>query len=327
LPLQTYRRVATTDAEAASEAIGRIFCPHDLQPARSDAQDFYALHHCAPFDGFSVSFVAYGGTVAIDPGCLDRFFLIQVPLSGSATVATAGQEIATRPGDTASLLSPTVPTRMVWRDDCSQAILLIDRDIVEQRAAALAGAVRQAVEFAPSIDLRQACGRQLAIDLSEFVSIADRLPRGRGLSALAAADWRERMVGTLLTGQSHGLSSAIRSFSGQVAPVALRRARDYIQANADQPFDLARLAMVSGVGIRALQVNFRRHFGCTVSQMQREIRLDHLNRRLLAAADDDSVTTIAYDLGFTHLSRMAEAYRAKFGESPSATLGRRIGRS
>jgi len=41
---------------------------------------------------------------------------------------------------------------------------------------------------------------------------------------------------------------------------------------------------------------------------------------LSAASSDQSITDIAFELGFTHLSRMASAYRAKFGETPSATL-------
>jgi AraC-like DNA-binding protein len=54
--------------------------------------------------------------------------------------------------------------------------------------------------------------------------------------------------------------------------------------------------------------------------MLRDIRLAHLNIRLGAASPDESITDIAFELGFTHLSRMASAYRAKFGETPSATL-------
>ncbi|MGA7940637.1 MAG: helix-turn-helix domain-containing protein, partial [Bradyrhizobium sp.] len=38
---------------------------------------------------------------------------------------------------------------------------------------------------------------------------------------------------------------------------------------------------------------------------------------------DVRVIEIAFDLGFAHLGRMARAYRAKFGESPSATLRKR----
>jgi AraC-like DNA-binding protein len=51
-----------------------------------------------------------------------------------------------------------------------------------------------------------------------------------------------------------------------------------------------------------------------------DIRLAHLNDRLAAASPDARITDIAFELGFTHLSRMASAYRAKFGETPSATM-------
>ncbi|NOJ38453.1 AraC family transcriptional regulator [Bradyrhizobium sp. WSM 1791] len=47
-------------------------------------------------------------------------------------------------------------------------------------------------------------------------------------------------------------------------------------------------------------------------------RGEFLHQRI--ASPDESITDIAFELGFTHLSRMASAYRAKFGEKPSATL-------
>ena len=136
--LAAYSRVHTTDVGEAAESIGRIFCPHALDPLRHSWPDFHALHNCAAFDGFSVNYVAYGGSVSIDPGCLDRFFLLQVPIRGRATVRTAGREVEAGPGRAASLLSPTLPTKMVWQDNCAQLILLVDRRQVETRAAALA---------------------------------------------------------------------------------------------------------------------------------------------------------------------------------------------
>lgn len=325
-PLAGYRRVFTRNVDEAADAVGRIFCPHRLAPAGTVESGFFARHHCAALDGFSINYVAYGGTVTIDPGCLDRFFLLQVPCAGEASIATAARVVETSPGRTASLLSPTRPTRMEWRGDCAQIIVLVDRGRLEQRAAALAGQPRQVVEFDPAVDLRGAWGQVMLGQLRLLVDALDRQPVGRGLSRLAVADAREALLSMLLTGPRHGLSDAIHRFSGgaEPTPVALRRARDHLRAHADQPFDLARLAGVAGFGIRALQLGFKRHFGTTVSEMLLDIRLDHLNDRLSRAADGASVTAIAYDLGFNHLSRMAQAYRAKFGEAPSTTLRRAV---
>ena len=155
--LADFARVTTDDVDEAAEQIGRIFCPHDLKPAQARAAGFSARHNCAAFEGFSINYVAYGGSVSIDPGCLDRFFLVQVPLTGSACIRAGVSELDVAPERTASLLSPTIPTRMMWRD-CAQAILLLDRRMVEQRAAALSGRAVGTVEFDPAIDLDAPCG-------------------------------------------------------------------------------------------------------------------------------------------------------------------------
>ncbi|MGW1420486.1 AraC family transcriptional regulator [Bradyrhizobium manausense] len=323
--LAGFARVSTDDVDEAAEQIGRIFCPHELAPVRARSAGFSARHNCAAFDGFSINYVAYGGSVSIDPGCLDRFFLVQIPLTGAARIRAGAREFEAAPDRTASLLSPTIPTRMMW-NDCAQAILLLDRRMVEQRAAALSGRAAGAVEFDPVIDLETSSGRALRTSLAELMRLAERLgPSGRP-SPVAMADWRELLLDHLLNGQRHDLSGAIRTFSGQAErlPHGLRAARDHLADNAGEPLDLAQLACAAGIGIRALQLGFRRHFGLSISEMLLDMRLAGLHARLAQASPEVSITDIAFDLGFTHLGRMAGAYREKFGETPSATLRRRM---
>ena len=66
--LAAFNRVSTDSVDAAADAIGRIFCPHELKPTVRSSPDFFALHNSAVFGGFSVNYVAYGGSVSIDPG-------------------------------------------------------------------------------------------------------------------------------------------------------------------------------------------------------------------------------------------------------------------
>ncbi|MGJ5178468.1 AraC family transcriptional regulator [Bradyrhizobium oligotrophicum] len=321
--LAAYGRVATRDVDEAAEQIGRIFCPHGLQPKAGTARDFLALHNCAAFDGFSINYVAYGGEVAIDPGCLDRFFLVQIPFAGAANIRTAAREVATRPDGVASLLSPTLSTRMVW-DNCAQLILLLDRRLVEQRAAALSGRAVQPVEFEPSIALSAPHGSRLRAHMLALADLAESLGGERRPTAVVAANWRETLLDILFQQPGDGLSEAIRLHSGQIEtlPRAVRRARDLLDARASEPLDLAQLAASAGVGIRALQGGFRRHFGMSISDMLLDIRLARLNAQLMAAPPEARIIDLAFELGFTHLGRMAGAYRDKFGETPSATLQR-----
>jgi AraC-like DNA-binding protein len=320
--LAAFNRVATLSVDDAAAAIGRIFCPHELAPLHAAAPEFFALHNCAAFDGLSINYVAYGGSVTIDPGCLERFFLVQVPLEGTAMIRTASREVATCPGRAASLLSPTMPTRMTWQSDCAQLILLVERRLLEQRAAALAGKAVRPVEFEPEIDLAAPFGQALRARLAALVDIAEQLGPDRALSPVAAADLRETILECLLHGQRHGLTDAIETFEGrlQTLPRSLRQVREHLVAEAAEPLDLAQLAAVAGTGIRALQLGFQRHFGTSISDMLLDIRLAQLNARLRDARPGERIIDIAFDVGFTHLSRMASAYRAKFGETPSATL-------
>jgi len=209
---------------------------------------------------------------------------------------------------------------MTWESNCAQIILLIERRLLEQRAAALSGRPAGAVEFEPEVDLCR--NRELQSQVLAFVDLAERLGPQRQLSPTAAANLRETLLGSLLHGLRHSASEAIDRFGGrgETLPRPVQRARELLNASADEPLDLVQLAEAAGIGIRALQLGFRRHFGTSISQMLLDIRLAHLNARLTGASPDERITDIAFELGFTHLSRMASAYRAKFGETPSATM-------
>ena len=80
------------------------------------------------------------------------------------------------------------------------------------------------------------------------------------------------------------------------------------------------IASSLGVGVRALQLAFQAHRGMTPTAYLRQIRLAQVRERLLDGADDDTVTDIAFAHGFFHLSRLAQQYKAQFGEAPSDTL-------
>jgi len=82
---------------------------------------------------------------------------------------------------------------------------------------------------------------------------------------------------------------------------------------------LARLSGASGVSPRSLQLAFRKYRGTSPTAYIRNARLELAHRLLADPADGRSVSQIAVDCGFSHLSRFAHAYRERFGELPSRT--------
>jgi AraC-like DNA-binding protein len=105
-------------------------------------------------------------------------------------------------------------------------------------------------------------------------------------------------------------------------PVLLRRATEFIEANADKDIGLGDIAETVCLTPRAVQYMFRRHLDTTPLQYLRRVRLHHAHHELLDAdGRHDTVTAISARWGFMHTSRFAVFYRQTYGQSPHITLG------
>jgi AraC-like DNA-binding protein len=110
-----------------------------------------------------------------------------------------------------------------------------------------------------------------------------------------------------------------------VGEAHIRRAEAWIEANLTEPIGVHEMARAGGVGVRSLQLSFRRLRGCSPSDAIVRRRLEAARRVLLQADEDATVTQIATNMGFYELSRFSQRYREHFGESPSTTLARCTG--
>lgn len=109
--------------------------------------------------------------------------------------------------------------------------------------------------------------------------------------------------------------------------VIIARFKEFLEANPDGPLYLPEICAAVGAAERALRFACEEHFGMGPIRYL-ALRRMHLVRRALLEAMPlkTTVTRIATDHGFWELGRFAGAYRALFGETPSATLQRPPGR-
>jgi hypothetical protein len=217
VPLARYAMVDTHDPDDAEEAVGRIFCAHRLTPMRRGAPSFHAVHNSASHNGFSVNYVAYGADVEIDPGRLDRFFLLQIPLTGSATVRCGVGKVEASASN-ASLLSPTLPTLMRWHEGTGKLIVLIERAVVESHLAGLLERTVERIEFAPSVPLETPVGAALRCQALLMRDLSEQAAQTRGRWPLAHRQLRDSMIGMMLAAQPHNYSGRL-----QRAAAAFRR--------------------------------------------------------------------------------------------------------
>lgn len=158
--------------------------------------------------------------------------------------------------------------------------------------------------------------RHLATELDQ----SDTLLAARG-AANAAAMMLTELLGAAWQTMMANADIRIRS----AGRLQVEAAEEIMREKSSDALSMTALAAEVGVSTRSLQIAFRQYRGVGPRQMLEELRLDAAHARLFAAAPGDNVTRIALDCGVTHLGRFATRYRARFGETPLATLRRRRG--
>jgi transcriptional regulator GlxA family with amidase domain len=103
---------------------------------------------------------------------------------------------------------------------------------------------------------------------------------------------------------------------GGLAPSALRRVRDYVEANLEAKIELADLAALAKLSRCHFAYAFKQSLGCTPHRYVMSRRLEKA-RELLAAASSP-ISEIALVTGFADQSHFSRCFRAFFGISPLA---------
>lgn len=106
-----------------------------------------------------------------------------------------------------------------------------------------------------------------------------------------------------------------RGSDGDNAPAWLRKVRDVVASHYTEPLALADLAALAGVHPVHLARAFRRHFGRTVGDLVRELRVERAKRRIAANVP---LSDVALDAGFADHSHFARTFRRMTGLTPSA---------
>jgi len=137
---------------------------------------------------------------------------------------------------------------------------------------------------------------------------------------LGASDYLEKPIDLdrlLAVVRTH---AAPASNVGLVPPVAsqfhVARIRQVIESRyADAALGPRDVAQAVGISIQHMQRVMKRHFGVTVVELLRAVRLREA--RVLLADPSCSVKEIAYQVGFRHPSQFTRAFREQCGVSPS----------
>jgi AraC-like DNA-binding protein len=127
-------------------------------------------------------------------------------------------------------------------------------------------------------------------------------------------------------GSSLAIESLILSLAAQVARldhseqtapggVAMKQARDFIEANCLGAITLRDLSDLTGLHPNHVARAFKNAFDVTPWRMQRDLRLEWVKRALLTSSY--SISTIAIRSGFADHSHLSRTFRKAIGISPA----------
>jgi AraC family transcriptional regulator len=97
-------------------------------------------------------------------------------------------------------------------------------------------------------------------------------------------------------------------------PRWLQQAREVIREQFLESLSLSSVAELVGVHAAHLAKMFRRHYGCTLGDYARRLRLDYASQ--LLARSERTLTMIALAAGFYDQSHFAHLFKLRFGVTP-----------
>ena len=321
-PLSRHVLFQSDDLDCARERVAQKFCNHRLDII-GDRRPFRAAHHHVRGDMISLNYISYGADVLIDPGELGHFYLIQIPVAGSATIRNGGKEFLTHQA-AASVLNPHWATRMRWWQGCGQLLIQVRRTQFQAFAERLLEReLPDAVSFDPEIDLTRP-------EMRAWRGFVDALFHAAEDEASPAADLtralrEQQLLEFFVEAQPGNLRPFLDGRCYAAAPRHVRRAEEFIRTHAADPVGLLDIAEAAGVNCRTLQLAYKAAYGFSPMHALQKERMRRVRYDLLQGDAATSVADTALKWGFSHLGRFSAAYRDEFGELPRQTLRCRAG--
>ncbi|MEP5566461.1 MAG: helix-turn-helix transcriptional regulator [Halioglobus sp.] len=141
---------------------------------------------------------------------------------------------------------------------------------------------------------------------------------------LIMANFEELLLNAILSLPNNYSNQLDGPVSACTAPAVVIRSEAFMEENVTQPITLSDVLEHVACSRNTLFKNFKKFRGYTPLEFLFTKRLELTRERLLAAQEEDTVTSIAMNMGFSHMGRFSNMYQARYGEMPSQTLRRRL---
>lgn len=325
-PLLDFELFHTRDPLEAQELAMLITSPHRLRVTGRPA-DFSAAFQSVQVKPVTVGVIRYGAEVEIDRPGFDGNVAALVPVIGALSVEQRGQEYVATPGHSMVVYSPGHgPTHVRWGPHTVVMALQADTDELTRVLHSLAPQSDDRPFIAESTLVTGLGPHSVLGTIHQFAEVFSRFGPNQTVPLPLARQLREQALCTMWLSVPNNHSDVIYGADQRLSGSRVRPVIDLIATETQAVYTVPELARAVNVGVRALELAFRRELDETPLHYLQRIRLERAHDDL---RDHDpsqtTVTEIAHNWGFSHLGRFAARYHAQFGEMPAKTLARTRG--
>lgn len=264
--------------------------------------------------------------------CIDRFatkvevvgdgidsYCFMMMLRSNASLVRSGRETTGADGLAVRL---SAGTQLLTSDLGARVNLWLSAHAVEQALERmLDDRLRAPLEFKPRVDWSRGLAASLRGQI-DFLMLEMRRRDGVADNPAALASMTDLILSLVLRGVPHNYLERLANLRPGAVPAYVRRAEDFMRANAGVPIRMDHVADAAGCSVRTLGVVFRHFRDTTPLAALHAIRLDRVRAELSGGSASNSIADVARRYGFTHPGRFVTAYRWRFGEAPSETAKR-----
>lgn len=267
-PLDHFPLVRTQDSEELCAALGRIYAEPKLSLEHGAGGIDVSINHFSIND-ISIGFTKYGkGIAAVYP---ENDFALQIfPVQGSGqlTIGGADNVLDRNHGTT---VSPGTSFAVSLDLNYEHLVLVIRTEALASKLSALTGeSIKYPLRFNRTQDYRQPASKALR---DHFFFLVDELNISfRPLPKLLLAEVEQTLMVMFLHANRHNCSHLLERRAPVAAPGQVRRAEEYIEANAQSVITLEELAKVAGVSVFSLCAAFKKYRGYLPREFLAQVR-------------------------------------------------------
>lgn len=306
--------------DSAQEFVANMYVPHSLN-VLSPSGKVNLTVRSAWAGNTGLIYMDYGERVQISPEPLDGFILVQIPLSGSATMRIGNRVIESSPA-IATLPSSKETSVMQWGKSNPHLCLYISQEKINHVARTLYGLdhIEDKVQLGASIDLRSPEGANFLLALESFHG---DLEPAESFSQMVRLS-EEAMLGRLLLSTKNSIGTSLGAWDTalshgpkKASPLASHFS-DLVDQHYHEDVTIGDFAERLSISIRTLQAATAKEFGLSPRQILLRRRLEASREMLIDPKYRQTpISEIALTSGFNHLGRFASAYRSYYNELPS----------